>query len=1153
MTAKPDPAHEMLLRDGETSRLSSTRADTVADMAVAVAEAIWRRSMTLQTDAERHQHASLARMLDDPLGTTFTGRMADRLFRSRRSERAARQWRLLVARWGVPGFLSRWERLAMHLGLFAARWWPHVVMPLVRRHLRAETDAVILPADEAALQAQIKRRAEQGVSLNINHLGEDILGAEQAEQRTQGYLELIARPGVGCVSVKISSICSHIDLTDFAGTVERISDQLRRLYRAALAADRPLVYCDMEAYRDLDLTMTAFMAVLNEPEFESLTAGIALQGYLPDTVDVFARLAAWAQERVASGGAPIRVRLVKGANLAMEQVEAGQRGWRQAPLTSKAAVDANYQRLLDHALQPEICAAVRIGVASHNLFAVAFALVLRERRGLGQAVEIEMLEGMANHQARAVHEAAGSLLVYAPVVEDAEFQAAIAYLTRRLDENTAPENFLRALFTLQPGQATWDEQVARFKAACIDARRPTPAIRRDQDRRTDPLPHDRPSLPFANTPETDWVTPANRAWLSELRQGVPVPLSVHAFEPLSRVLDRLQAGMAAWQQRGWQQRATVLRTIADLVEANRGRLIQLAMQTAGKAPAEADAEICEAVDFAWWYARAQPAPANGLVGNPLGIIAVTPPWNFPIAIPLGGVLAALQAGNTVVLKPAPETEALGLALAELCWEAGVPRSALALCTVPESELGDALITDPRVAAVVLTGASDTARQFLAWRPELELFAETGGKNAMVVTGMADRDAAIRDLVRSAFGHAGQKCSAASLAILDSEVYDDIAFRERLRDAAASWQVGLASTPGSQLTELIREPSGALAWALTELDPGESWLLQPRRIGERLWSPGIVWGVQPGSRRHTTEFFGPVLGVMRARDLKHAVTLANATPYGLTAGLHSLDQREQIDFVRMIQAGNVYLNKPTTGAIVGRQPFGGWRASRFGPGAKAGGPNYVWQFCHWRETSLPNVRWSGLDWASDLLRFGRGLADFDHQRFAAGAADYQSEWAGYFAHWHTLVNVPGERNAFGYRARPACLLVSNGMDITALALVALACRLARVPLRLAVIGPVPHAVRLLAKLVRAPLTTDIERALKRLPVDAVVRAPGIDMSPWLSLAHTAGVHVQHHPVVAWARLELQHYLREQSVSATTHRYGNTDLMDAPVLPGEVPPA
>ena len=378
-------------------------------------------------------------------------------------------------------------------------------------------------------------------------------------------------------------------------------------------------------------------------------------------------------------------------------------------------------------------------------------------------------------------------------------------------------------------------------------------------------------------------------------------------------------------------------------------------------------------------------------------MVVAPPWNFPLSIPAGGVLAALAAGNAVVLKPAPEAVLVGWELATCLWNAGVPSRILQFLPCPDDEVGRALVTDSRVDGVILTGSVETARLFLGWRPDLPLFAETSGKNAIIVTALADRDQAIRDLVRSAFGHNGQKCSAASLAICEAEVYDDADFRRQLRDATASLAVGSAWELTSRVTPLTQPPGAALHRALTVLDPGEEWLLEPRAAADnpRLWSPGIKLGVQPGSFFHRTECFGPVLGLMRADTLDQAIDLANAQPFGLTSGIQTLDDREIARWEGRIEAGNLYVNRPITGAIVGRQPFGGWKASSVGPGAKAGGPNYVLQLARWHQVRLPSLPGDSLaePVAELLARCLEELSDSDTRALlTASAASYTARGA-----------------------------------------------------------------------------------------------------------------------------------------------------------------
>lgn len=1065
-----------------------------AEKAVRLADDLLRAALAAMTSQEKAQARQMAGLISDPAAKSLSMAMTDRLIRTASPVRAARMWRALVMRMGLPRGFSWLDRLMLRAGAAASRVMPGVVIRAVQRRLRTDSRGVILPAEAAPFSRYLAARKSAGVRTNVNHLGEAVLGEGEASHRMESVLALLARPDVDYVSVKLSAVFSQIHPVAFRESVEAAKARLRVLYRAALPGGK-LVNLDMEEYRDLALTTTAFCEVLDEPEFSPCRAGIVLQAYLPDSWAALQSLTAWAQRRMAAGGAPIKVRLVKGANLAMEKVEAELHGWNPAPYATKAETDANYRRLMDFACRTEHAAAVRAGVASHNLFDIALALVLREERGVREAVEIEMLEGMANHQARAVRGAAGGLLVYAPVVQEKDFGAALAYLIRRLDENTSPENFLSGLFAFTPGSEAWELEKKRF----LEGWRRRNEVSSGSHRAGGAVVT--PALTFQNAPDTDFTQVKNREALAAaeaLRRENPLPAFCDVAG-ISAVLDRAVAAQPAWEARGDAARADILRRCGDMLAARRFEIIALLRDEGRKAVLDADAEVSEAVDFAHYYAATGAAPPD-VKAAALGTVVIAPPWNFPYAIPCGGVLAALMAGNAVVLKPSPDTPRVGWLLAQLLWEAGVPRDVLQFVHCDDGEAGRALITDPRTAAVVLTGGYETARMFQEWRPALRLFAETSGKNSIVVSALADRDLAVKDLVRSAFGHAGQKCSAASLGILEAEVYDDPAFLRQLRDAAASLRVGQANDPAAVVTPLLRAAEGKLLRALTTLEPGEEWLLEPRQDADDpcLWSPGIKLGVAPGSWFHQTECFGPVLGLMRARDLEEAVQFQNSTAYGLTAGIHSLDEAEVIAWRERAEAGNLYINRAITGAIVQRQPFGGWKRSSIGPGAKAGGPNYV-----------------------NLFRRCEDAAPLDAAR---AAENYRTAWREHFSKEHDPSALRSESNVFRYRPCRGVVLRLAGPDMEMESAARAAAGTCGVPLTISLAteeSDAAFAARLPALAQRAEFLRIVDS-----PHHEVLRA-----------AYGAGMNWIAAPFSANGRLELTHWLREQAVSETRHRYGN----------------
>ncbi|MEZ6107603.1 MAG: aldehyde dehydrogenase family protein [Pirellulaceae bacterium] len=462
--------------------------------------------------------------------------------------------------------------------------------------------------------------------------------------------------------------------------------------------------------------------------------------------------------------------------------------------------------------------------------------------------------------------------------------------------------------------------------------------------------------------------------------------------------------------------------------------------------------------------------------------------------------------------------------------------------------GQSLLTDSRVGSVILTGAFSTASLFKSWCPSMRLCAETSGKNAMIVTAAADLDLAVKDIVRGAFGHAGQKCSATSLVLAEASVFDDPKFARALKDAAKSLTVGSAWNPSSVVTPVIREPGSELKRGLTQLDGQESWLLQPAAVENNpcLWTPGIRWNVQRGSWFHRTECFGPVLGVMRVDSLEQAIEIQNENEFGLTGGLHSLDRDEIALWRERVEVGNAYINRGTTGAIVQRQPFGGWKHSCIGPGPKAGGPNYVAMFARWHERGLPQ---STAPLPDSEHEFVQGLlatlplSDNGSERIKAAAGSIQHAWTLEFSLEHDPSRLHGETNHFRYRPRPWCVLRVTGEEspskVDDLVISLLAARRVGCTPEVSFSEPTPWSDLLVThRQIKTSIETAAELAQRiRTMRDGVVRYLG-PPEPELHVASIeSNIPVVGEPVVATGRRELTWYLREQAISETVHRYGN----------------
>ncbi len=1164
-----------------------------------LAAALWRASRALESNAERRRRVRTARLVADGAGQRFATALTDRASRiadpARRLEQVTELARLL----GVPESLGALERAGLSLLPHMAPLFPEALAEALSLRVAREADAYVVRGEEQELERFLAASARQGSKVNLNHLGEEVIGEAQAKIHGAHYHALLERPDVTTLSVKLSSLYSQVSLLAFDETLRVLAARLRPIYlKAAAASPQKLVYLDMESYRDLDITFTLFTRLLDEPELRGLTAGIVLQAYLPDSHDYQKRLVSWARERVRAGGAPIRLRLVKGANLAMERVESSLRGWPVPILPSKADVDAHFKHMLRFACLPESIEAVRLGVGSHNVFDIAYALVLRERLARPEWLELEMLHGMAEPLRRAVQALTENVLVYVPAVEPEELQSAVAYLVRRFDENASEENFLRMGFSVEAEDARFAAEGARFREAlargrALPSRRPAQRTAENAD--TLPV---HAAATFVNEADTDLSRPDDREFLRNcLRmQASPVPLvplvigdddvfegpRAPGFDPsrpglvpyehriataaeLEQSLAVARRAADTWGARSAAERVAILRRVARELRMARAELISAMVLDGGKRAEEADVEVSEAIDFAEYYAASFEEHSEEYLLAPKGVVVVTPPWNFPLAIPLSGVLAALVAGNAVLLKPAPETVLVAYLGACACWRAGVPREALGFVPCREDVAG-CLITDPRVDTVVLTGATETARLFRRMRPGLDLLAETGGKNALIVSSVGDHELAIRDAVRSAFGHAGQKCSALSQLIVERSLYRSEGFQRQLRDAAASLRVGSAWDPESFVTPLIHPPASTLERGL-RTEPGERWLLEPTRSrhNPRLVGPGIKLDVPRGGFTHRTELFGPLLAVLEADDLKQAIALANDTPYGLTAGFHGLDERDQATFIESMQAGNLYVNRTITGAIVGRQPFGGRKASCFGPGAKAGGPNYVLQLCRvLGRMRKPSVQSARADHDAPALArsaapspkarsIQRFLSYAERERFEERTREYARAFDA-LAEPRLLQDLVGEANWF--RHQPCRLAVVLGEGATALDVASvlmavelttshaevLALESAQLPAHTAWLLEAGHARRI--DTLDAVASHALEHGVSR------VRLLGIDRREGVSALGTLDAHLVHEPVSEFGQVELLRYLMEQSVSVNLHRYGNLGMAAASPRPRSI---
>ncbi|RDU60383.1 bifunctional proline dehydrogenase/L-glutamate gamma-semialdehyde dehydrogenase, partial [Helicobacter sp. MIT 14-3879] len=880
-----------------------------------------------------------------------------------------------LQKYGIADFFSSFEKILLQTFLGIGKSIPCVSVPFFIKNLKNDTKAMVLDENPILLKKHADKRKSQNIGLNVNLIGEEVLGNLEANYRLQKYIDALNSNYIDYISIKITTIFSQINILDFEYSKNEIVKRLDTLYAIAQSKQKnghsKFINLDMEEFKDLELTVASFMESIAKFDIK---AGIVLQAYLPDSYEYLKKLVVFSKTRVENGKPPIKIRIVKGANMEAEEVIASVKDWELPTFRHKVDTDSNYNKMLNYVLQDSHFKYINIGIASHNIFQIAYAITRMKQSGAEECFTFEMLEGM---NLRASFEIAKTnrLILYAPVCNDAHFNNAIAYLVRRLDENTGKDNFMRYAFDLEVDSATWKQQEQIF----IESLQGMESVRdvgyRTQNRLKAPFTNPANLETFHNESDTDFILAPNREWANQIKQqysnftpvtitpiiGSHTPKDSHAREikakggdsligkihnaSVKNIEEAIEFLESSNERLSFEELGEILLRTAEVIAAKRNDLIGISALEVGKTFTETDSEVSEAIDFLRFYPHSMQKLLKEHVDydfSPKGIGVVITPWNFPVAISVGGIAASIASGNRVIYKPSNISCITGKILCECFYEAGLPKEYLVFLPASGKDINE--IALPKANFAILTGGEETAYKILEQNPTLFLSAETGGKNATIVTKMADRDQAVKNILHSAFSNSGQKCSATSLLILEKEVYEDENFKRTLIDAAQSMSVGSPF----ELKNKIGYLSDTINEKITEglnLQTGEEWALEPSFANENPYAmrPCIKYGVKEGSFSHLNEFFAPILSVMCARNLEHALHIANATGYGLTSGLESLDEREWEYYLRHIQAGNIYINKPTTGAIVLRQPFGGIKKSAVGFGRKAGGYNYITQF------------------------------------------------------------------------------------------------------------------------------------------------------------------------------------------------------------------
>ncbi len=830
----------------------------------------------------------------------------------------------------------------------------------------------------------IERLRKEKLAFTIDLLGEAVITEAEAQAYMQGYMDLIEQLSAAAkswskvpeideadgeplpkvqVSVKLTAFYSQFDPLDPAGSKAKVCDRIRPLLRRAQEVGAA-IHFDMEQYAYKDITLAILKELLMEEEFRDRTdIGMTIQGYLRDSERDLKDLIEWAKER----GRPVTVRLIKGAYWDQETIHAVQNHWPQHVYNQKVATDENYEQLMQLLLENHEHIYAAIG--SHNVRTQARAMAIAETLQIPRRrFEMQVLYGMGDRLAKLLTQRGYRVRVYAPY---GELLPGMSYLIRRLLENTANSSFMRqnqegvaiedliappkmpeaeaplVAKSAWPNAADTDYANTELRAA---GQRGLTRVKAELGKTYLPLVNGE----YVQTETTlDSVNPCNPS-------QVVGKIGQLSQDQAAAAIAAAKAAFPAWRATPVRERAGVLRKAADLMEARRHDLNAWICLEVGKILPQADAEVSEAIDFCRYYAdemeRLDQGYSYDLAGEtnryhyqPRGIAVVISPWNFPMAIATGMTVAALVTGNCTLLKPAAPSSVIAAKICEILVDAGVPKGVFQYVPGKGSTVGNYLVSHPDVHLIAFTGSREVGCHIFQEAAKLHpgqkhlkrTIAEMGGKNAIIIDESADLDQAVAGVISSAFGYTGQKCSACSRAIALAPIHD--AFVERLVEAAKSLNVGPTDLPSTKVGPVVTAEARAGILDYIEKGKQESTLALQVEVPEQGYfvPPTIFTDVKPDAAIAQEEIFGPVLAVIKAASFEEALAIANGTDYALTGGLYSRTPSHIEQAKRSFEVGNFYINRNITGAIVSRQPFGGFKLS--GVGSKAGGPDYLLQF------------------------------------------------------------------------------------------------------------------------------------------------------------------------------------------------------------------
>nr|NGX29617.1 1-pyrroline-5-carboxylate dehydrogenase [Candidatus Anoxychlamydiales bacterium] len=905
-----------------------------------------------QTPTEKKSLNNLLKILNTLQGRAIVSNLIDQSFRSKSLNKTLDQILHIFTLYGLPDGFPKSLKFRF-LALKTLRpTFPKFLKTFTQRAIIKESLNILNFADPLALKKYLNENKKNDSIISL--IQKPSFGKETINSNLKNILSLIEKPYVKniCINILdlISKNCACI-------AYDQLEENLIKIYQKTLDQSKSKkekqIFINVENHKDLEATIDIFEKILSREEFSKLKVGFSLDAYFPESFEMQKRLTNFAKKRYEKYGSSISIRILKGYSLNEEHITSSKNNWPSATFTSKIETDANFKKMILFGSKLENIKAANLLIVTSNIFDISFSLILIKENSLEPYIFFEIARARST---KAIQKALDKIIgknlkLFCPIVFKKDFHLASNFLLGKINDVTNSENFSSRLDTLFPGSKSWDDELDHFHQSLKHIDQISTLKKQNQDRNI--LLQKTKTFVFENEPITDFSIKSNINWakniLEKAKNYIPedIPIVIDNNKVYSKDIEigknpslpdidyyksslgnEAQIDLAIktakknekfCKNETIEKRCEILKAASQKIRENRAFLIQNLIVDIGKNLFEADLEVSDAIDAIEYHLNhvLDIFSKKDIKFEPKGTILIIPANSFPLSTMAEAISSAIVTGNTVLLKPRKENTLICYQLANLFWQANVPKEFLQFLHSYNDLFERKIIPDNRINSVMISTSVKYVRKLLKLRENKDIIATTGGINAIIVTATADREQAILSIIDSAFHFSGQKFSSASILILEKEVYDDLEFKNNLKDAAKNLKIGSAYDLTSTITPLTKKPDIELSKALSELDTNETWLLKPKKDlnNPNLITPGIKYGTQKDSFTKNQELYGPILSVMRADNLDHAIEIANDSKYALAAGLHSLDPREHLTWLSNIEAGNLYINSKITDAKI----------------------------------------------------------------------------------------------------------------------------------------------------------------------------------------------------------------------------------------------